>query len=176
MTLIKVLLFLFFITNPIFAQGYDVYGIGLYDVKFDGSSSNEAVDFRYERRFDKVLVDIGPEVDNFFYLKPFAGVETTSESAYYFIGGVYLDDNLGQLFIGEKSKYTFTPSFGAGFYEDGDGKKLGNNLQFRTSFELSYQIKNNNKIGISLSHISNANLGDKNPGVEVISLTYQIPY
>jgi len=176
MTLIKVLLFLFFITNPIFAQGYDVFGIGLYDVKFDGSSSNEAVDFRYERRFDKVLVDIGPEVDNFFYLKPFAGVETTSESAYYFIGGVYLDDNLGQLFIGEKSKYTFTPSFGAGFYEDGDGKKLGNNLQFRTSFELSYQIKNNNKIGISLSHISNANLGDKNPGVEVISLTYQIPY
>ena len=169
-------MFLFFITNPIFAQGYDVFGIGLYDVKFDGSSSNEAVDFRYERRFDKVLVDIGPEVDNFFYLKPFAGVETTSESAYYFIGGVYLDDNLGQLFIGEKSKYTFTPSFGAGFYEDGDGKKLGNNLQFRTSFELSYQIKNNNKIGISLSHISNANLGDKNPGVEVISLTYQIPY
>ena len=176
MTLIRTLLLLIFTSSPIFAQGYDVFGIGLYDIKFDGSSSNEAADFRYERRFDKVLVDIGPEVDNFFYLKPFAGVEATSESAYYFIGGVYLDDNLGQLFIGEKSKYTFTPSFGAGFYDDGDGKKLGNSLQFRTSFEISYEIKNNNKIGISLSHISNANLGNKNPGAEIISLTYLIPY
>ena len=176
MTLIKVLLLFLFITNPIFAKGYDVFGIGLYDIKFDGSSSNEAADFRYERRFDKVLIDIGPEVDNFFYLKPFAGIETTSESAYYILGGVYLDDNLGELFTGKKSKFTFTPSFGAGYYDDGDGKKLGNDLQFRTSFEITYQIKNENKIGLSLSHISNANLGNKNPGVEIISLVYQIPY
>ena len=45
--------------------------IGIYDVKFDGSSSNYATDIRFERRFDNTLVDIGPEEDNFFYLKPF---------------------------------------------------------------------------------------------------------
>ena len=33
---------------------------------------------------------------------------------------------------------------------------------------------NKNRIGISFGHISNANLGDKNPGVEVISISYQI--
>ena len=63
-----------------------------------------------------------------------------------------------------KSKFFFTPSFGAGIYDDGSGKKLGNDLQFRTSFEISYELKNKNRIGISFSHISNANLGDKNPG------------
>ena len=52
-----------------FAQGYDVFGLGIYDVKFDGSSSNNAIDLRYERRFDNTLIDIGPEKDNFFYLK-----------------------------------------------------------------------------------------------------------
>jgi len=176
MRFIKYIVLLIFISNPIFATGYDVFGVGLFDVKFDGSASNDAIDFRYERRFDKVLVDIGPEVDNFFYLKPFAGIETTSDSAYYLIGGVYLEDNLGKLFVGEKSKYTFTPSFGAGLYDDGDGKKLGNDLEFRTAFEISYEMKNKNKIGISISHISNANIGDKNPGVEIISLSYQIPY
>ena len=51
-----------------------------------------------------------------------------------------------------------------------------NDLQFRTSFEVSYELKNKNRIGFSLSHISNANLGDKNPGVEILSLSYQIPY
>ena len=170
------LIIVFFISNPIFARGYDVFGIGYYDIKFDGSSTNEAIDFRYERRFDKVLVDIGPEEDNFFYLKPFAGIEITSKSAYYILGGIYLEDNLGQLFTGDKSNFVFTPSFGAGYYDDGNGKKLGNKIEFRTTLEISYEMQNKNRIGLSFSHISNANIGNKNPGVEIISLSYQIPY
>ena len=159
-----------------FAQGYDVFGLGIYDVKFDGSSSNLAADFRYERRFDNTLIDIGPEEDNFFYLKPFAGIEVTSESAYYLISGIYLEDNLGELMTGKENKWNFTPSFGFGYYDDGDGKKLGNNIEFRTTLEFSYQLKNLERIGISFGHISNANIGDKNPGVEIISLSYQKPF
>tara|TARA_B100000029_G_scaffold434023_1_gene447163 strand:- start:113 stop:643 length:531 start_codon:yes stop_codon:yes gene_type:complete len=176
MTFFRSIILLILISKPIFAEGYDVFGIGYFDVKFDGSASNEAIDFRYERRFDKVLVDIGPEADNFFYLKPFAGIEATSDSSYYILAGVYLEDNLGQLFTGKESNLIFTPSFGGGYYDDGDGKKLGNDLEFRTTLELSYQMKNKNRIGLSFGHISNANLGDKNPGAEIISLSYQIPY
>ena len=63
-------IFVIFLKTPIlFAQGYDVLGLGIYDVKFDGSSSNYATDIRYERRFDNTLFDIGPEEDNFFYYK-----------------------------------------------------------------------------------------------------------
>ena len=170
-----IFIFIFFNT-PVFANGYDVFGIGFYDVKFDGSSSNQATDFRYERRFGNTLFDIGPEEDNFFYLKPFAGIELTSDSASYILAGIYLEDNLGQLFTGKESNLIFTPSFGAGYYDDGDGKKLGNKIEFRTTLEISYELKNKNRIAGSLGHISNANIGNINPGVEIISFSYQIPF
>ena len=158
------------------SEGYDVFGIGIFDVKFDGSEDNQSTDFRFERRFDNTIFDIGPESDNFFFLKPFIGLEYTSDSASYFITGIYLEDNLGQLIDGEENKFIFSPSFGLGFYDNGSGKDLGNDLQFRTTIELIYKLKNKNRIGLSLGHISNANLGSKNPGVEIISLSYQIPY
>ena len=174
----KKLLFIIIIlfSNFSFADGYNVFGIGYYDIKFDGSSSKEATDFRYERRFDKSLLRMGPEDYNFFDLKPFAGIEITSDSASYFLTGIYLDDNAGTLFLDEPTRVLFTPSFGVGIYDDGDGKKLGNDIEFRTTLEFSYQLKNKNRIGLSFGHISNANLGSKNPGVEILSLSYQIPY
>ena len=173
---ISVIVAIIFFSNSIASKGTNIFGIGIYDIKFDGSETNQATDFRYEYRSDKSLLDIGPEEDNFFFLKPFFGFELTNDSASYFLTGIYLEDNLGELFEGEESKLFFTPSFGAGIYDDGSGKKLGNDLQFRTSFELSYELKNQNRIGISFSHISNANLGDKNPGVEILSFSYHIPY
>jgi len=109
-------------------------------------------------------------------LKPFAGIEVTSDSASYFLTGIYLEDNLGQLFTGKTNNYIITPSFGFGIYDDGSGKKLGNDIQFRTTLEFSFELKNKNRIGLSFGHISNANLGDKNPGAEIISLSYQIPF
>ena len=165
-----------FLSSTAISKGINVFGVGIFDIKFDGSEKNQATDFRFEYRSDQPLLDIGPEEDNFFFLKPFFGFEYTSDSASYFLTGIYFDDNLGELFEGKKSKFNFTPSFGAGIYNDGSGKKLGNDFQFRTSFEVSYELKNNNRIGVSLSHISNANLGDKNPGVEILSFSYQIPH
>jgi len=173
---ISLLILILIFSNAVFSKGTNVFGIGIFDVKFDGSEKNQASDFRYEFRSDESLFDIGPEEDNFFFLKPFFGFEYTSDSASYFLTGIYLEDNIGQLFEGNESRYYFTPSFGAGIYNDGSGKKLGNDLQFRTSLEVSYEFKNKNRIGISLSHISNANLGDKNPGVEILSISYHIPY
>ena len=173
---ISILILLIFFSNSLASKGTNVFGLGIYDIKFDGSEQNQATDFRYEYRSDKSLLDIGPEEDNFFFLKPFFGFEFTNDSASYFLTGIYFEDNVGELLEGNESKFYFTPSFGAGIYDDGSGKKLGNDLQFRTSLEVSYELNNKNRIGISLSHISNANLGNKNPGVEILSFSYQIPY
>ena len=170
------ILFVLFKTSICFSQGYDVLGVGIYDVKFDGSSSNYATDLRYERRFDNTIIDIGPAQDNFFYLKPFAGIELTSDSAFYLISGIYLEDNIGDLMTGKDNNWNFTPSFGVGYYEDGNGKKLGNKVEFRTTLEFSYQLVNKDRIGISFGHISNANIGNKNPGAEIISISYQKPF
>ena len=171
-----VFLSILFISLSSKAEDLNIFGLGIYDVKLDGSKTNDALDLRFERRFDRTILDIGPEEDNFFFLKPFIGFESTSDSATYFLAGIYLEDNLGELFRGKKNNLIFTPSFGAGYYDDGSGKKLGNDIQFRTSFEISYELENKNRIGFSISHISNANLGDKNPGVEIIGISYQIPY
>ncbi len=165
-----------FFTNTLNAKGTNVFAIGIYDIKFDGSEKNQAIDLKYEYRSDQTLIDIGPEEDNFFFLKPFFGIEITNDSASYFLTGIYFEDNLGELFEGDKNKLFFTPSFGAGIYDDGSGKKLGNDLQFRTALEVSYELKNKNRIGIAFSHISNANLGNKNPGVEILSLSYHVPF
>ena len=96
-----------------------IFGFGIFDVKFDGSATDQSADFRYEFRSEDSILDIGPKEDNFFFLKPFFGVEYTSDSASYFLTGIYFEDNLGELFEGNKSKYYFTPSFCAGFYYDG---------------------------------------------------------
>ena len=169
------LTFIFF-AKIVVAEGYDVFGIGLYDVKFNETDTNQAMDFRYERRFDTTLLEIGPESYDFFHLKPFLGFETTSDSALYLLTGVYLEDNIGTLFTGESSNYIFTPSFGFGIYDNGDGKDLGNDIEFRTTIEISYELKSKNRIALSFGHISNAGIGDNNPGVEILSLSYQIPY
>ena len=164
------------LSTTAFSSGLNVFGIGIFDIKLDGSETNQAIDFRYERRYDASILNIGPDEDNFFFLKPFIGFEYTSDSASYILTGIYLEDNLGQLLSSKKNNLIFTPSFGVGYYDDGSGLKLGNDVQFRTSFEISYELKNNNRLGFSLSHISNANLGTKNPGAEIFSLSYQIPY
>ena len=48
-------------------SGTNVFGLGVYDIKLDGSEKNQATDFRYEFRSDNSLLDIGPEEDNFLF-------------------------------------------------------------------------------------------------------------
>ena len=59
-----------------------MFGLGIYDVKFDGSEKS-SYRFGYEYRSEESLFDIGPTEDNFF-LKPFFGIEYTNDSASYF--------------------------------------------------------------------------------------------
>ena len=69
--MLKILLFIFCISfsNITFGQGTNVFGIGMYDIKLDGSEKNQTTDLRYEFRSNESLLDIGPEEDNFFFLK-----------------------------------------------------------------------------------------------------------
>ena len=47
---------------------------------------------------------------------------------------------------------------------EGDGKDLGHVIEFKTELQISYELSSNSEIGFSYNHISNASLGDKNPG------------
>ncbi len=70
----------------------------------------------------------------------------------------------------------FRISSGAGAYhgEEG-GLELGFGLEFLSSAEFLYQISNKFTLGIKLSHISNASLGDSNPGAQMISTVILVP-
>jgi hypothetical protein len=49
-------------------------------------------------------------------------------------------------------------------YHEGDGKDLGHMLEFKSEVQLSFDLSKNTELGFSYNHLSNASLGDKNPG------------
>ena len=58
----------------------------------------------------------------------------------------------------------FTPSFATGLYNEVDVKDLGHVLEIKSEVQLSYLASDNMSFGVSYNHVSNASLGDKNPG------------
>jgi hypothetical protein len=130
-------------------------GIGYYDVFNDQS----AADFRVEYRPGKSII---------WELRPWLGGEVTSDGAVYGAAGFLYDFHLAPQWI-------LTPSLGAGLYADGNGKDLDSAIEFRSMVELGYEFQNASRLSAGLSHISNAGIGDRNPGTEVLSLYYHIP-
>jgi lipid A 3-O-deacylase len=131
------------------------FAIGYYDLV---QEHDKAVEFRAEYRSDLKI----------WIFKPFVGAMGTTDSAFYGYGGVLVD-----LFFGRR--WVLTPSFAAGYYENGDGRDLGYELEFRSSIELSYRFDDRSRLGLSFYHLSNASIGDTNPGTEVLSVVYSIP-
>ena len=89
-------------------------------------------------------------------LSPITGAFITADSAGYIYTGVQAQYKIGALNI--------TPSFMPGLYHQGDGKDLGHVLEFKSEVQLSLDISKSTELGFSYNHLSNASLGDKNPG------------
>ena len=132
-----------------------VFGAGLYDVI---DQEAESLDLRFEYRWGISL----------WALRPWAGLEFTADGALHAVAGVLADIGIG-------SRWIVTPGAGAGLYDEGNGKDLGDPVEFRTQIELARRFAGDNRLAIALSHISNAGLGDANPGTEVLTIYYSIP-
>ena len=89
-------------------------------------------------------------------VSPITGGFITENSAVYIYSGVEWNFKMGPI--------EFTPSFAPGLYHQGDGKDLGHVLEFKTEVQLSYSSSKDTSFGASYNHVSNASLGDKNPG------------
>ena len=89
-------------------------------------------------------------------LSPITGAMITADNASYFYTGVQANYKLGGL--------NFSPSFSPGYYNEGDGKDLGHALEFKSELQLSLNLPKESQLGFSYNHLSNASLGDKNPG------------
>ena len=89
-------------------------------------------------------------------LSPITGFLITADNAGYVYTGVQAQYKLGTL--------NLTPSFTPGVYHEGDGKDLGHIIEFKSELQISLDLSETSELGFSYNHISNASLGDKNPG------------
>jgi len=90
-------------------------------------------------------------------LSPITGLFITGANASYIYTGVQANYKIGKMNI--------NPSFAPGYYSAKGGKDLGAWLEFKSEVQMSYDLgEKGTKIGMSYNHISNASLGDKNPG------------
>ena len=97
-------------------------------------------------------------------LSPITGGFLTKNNAFYLYTGAQAEYDLGL--------FTITPSFAPGYYNSGDGKDLGSALEFKSEIQMSLNLSNSTEFGMSYNHISNASLGDKNPGANSYMLNF----
>ena len=89
-------------------------------------------------------------------ISPITGFILTENNAQYFYTGIQAQYKVGLINI--------TPSFAPGYYHKGDGKDLGHVLEFKSEVQLSLNLPKDSQFGFSYNHLSNASIGDKNPG------------
>ena len=97
-------------------------------------------------------------------LSPITGGFVTENAALYAYTGIEWNFDLGPV--------NFTPSFAPGLYGEGDGKDLGHILEFKSEVQASFNLSENSQLGMSYNHISNASLGDKNPGANSYTFNF----
>ena len=126
---------------------FNVYS-GMFDFSDDGKKST--------------LIGIQHQNDNLNRdtflgnLSPITGALITADNAGYIYTGIQAQYKVGILNI--------TPSFTPGLYHEGDGKDLGHLVEFKSEVQLSLDLPKDSQFGFSYNHLSNASLGDKNPG------------
>jgi hypothetical protein len=127
--------------------------LGAFDVNDDDTAAEFGVEYRFA------------SVESAFNLIPTVGITANSDGGYWAYAGVRYDIELSDTWI-------LTPSFAVVGYEQGGGKDLGHGLEFKTGIELGYALSDDSRIGLGIYHLSNANIGDRNPGQESVYLSY----
>jgi hypothetical protein len=135
-------------------------GVGYFDVlrAIKDESADDAADFRLEYRHNEKL----------WIFKPWAGIEATSEGGIWGGLGLLVDIYFGKSVV-------LTPSFGVGAFTEGSGLDLDSVIEFRSQIELAYRFEDRSRLGLAFGHISNASIGDTNPGVEIATVYYHLP-
>ena len=155
----KLLFFVFLFSLPLIVKAEEIkiedkttelnFFTGMFDFSDDGKRST-LVGIQHQNEQlnrDTILGN----------LSPITGAIITADNAAYFYTGVQAEYTVGIL--------NLTPSFAPGYYNQGDGKDLGHSLEFKSEVQVSLDLPtNNSQLGFSYNHISNASLGDKNPG------------
>jgi len=133
------------------------FSAGAYDWN---RQKEEGAEFRLEYRSST----------KFWHFKPFAAISGTSTGQGFLGAGVLIDVFLGRRFV-------LTPSFAPHLYTGGNTKlDLDYPIEFRSQLEAAYRFDDRSRLGVAVSHYSNASLGDTNPGTESAMVYYSVPF
>jgi opacity protein-like surface antigen len=124
------------------------------------NNANRAVEGGLEYRFP----------DQYYGLRPTVGVMANGDGATYGYAGINWD-----LPIDAIRPFVITPGVKVGGYSHGNSKDLGYGVEFHDSIEVTYRFNSGHRIGAALVHMSNADLGNSNPGTEIIQAVYSFP-
>ncbi len=131
-------------------------GAGYFDFN---RQKDQGAEFRADLRSDYKL----------WIFKPFLTAAGVSNGMTFIGGGVLIDVYFGNRFV-------VTPSFAPTWWRGKTDKlDLGHGLEFRSQIEFAYRFDDRSRLGIAVSHSSNASLGDTNPGTETVMLNYSVP-
>ena len=153
-TLLLIFSILFFHLN-LSASSFSIFG-GSYDYDDDNTSTLYGLNYHLSDNTFRVL--------NLIELNPVIGGFVTAKSASMFYSG--FETNIGQDTI------YLNLSSSAGIYSNGDGKDLGNDLQFKSELNIFYRLGKSSSIGLGSHHISNAGLSSVNPGTNNFYLIF----
>ena len=146
--LIKTLIISFLTVSFSNAENKWSFYTGMFDFSDDGKRAN---------LFGAEYINFNASKDIFLgNVQPVTGAMITADDAIYIYTGYQLTQ--------KSNSTTFSPSFAVGYYDEGDGKDLGHEIEFKTQLQILFDISSNSELGISYNHISNASLGSKNPG------------
>ena len=131
-------------------------GAGAFDISGDNSAALLSMEYTDKRKW-------------LWALKPMTGFFVNHHGGLSGYAGLALDLYWGRRFV-------LTPSFAPGIYLKGGSADLGYPLEFRSSIKAAYRFDDRSRLGLDISHISNAGLDDRNPGANQLMLFYSIPF
>lgn len=154
-------------TVPASAQDPDLISVSAGAFDF-ADYEDESAELRVEYRSGQKIfgeVEFGPI---FRGIGPMAGLMANTDGGVFGYGGFYADIRLGD-------RVVVYPTAGLGGYSEGDSRDLGGVFQFHLGVTAAYHFEDDSSLGITVTHISNASIHDKNPGVNSLLLTYTVP-
>ena len=145
------------VTAPLHAEGGAVlaFSAGLFEV---GDATYHAAEAGLQWRGG----------GHWWVFHPMAGGMVTHKGSCNLYAGFSFDLPLG-------NRLVLRPSFAPGYYNKGSGKDLGYSLEFRSGLEVGWRFSNGTRLGVEFNHISNASLGDRNPGANSLVAMLAIP-
>lgn len=136
----------------VFDGGHDaVYGSAIYrpGVRY----------FEFDAQAGDVWQGIGPQV----------GIGLNSEGGKLAHAGFFLD-------IRPFDNVVVWPGTNVAAWDEGDSRDLGGTFQFMSELYVGYRLPWDDLVGVSLQHISNADIHDSNPGGDTLMATYTVSF